>query len=51
MIVIQHAEAWYIAKWTFPTKYGTNATACGYGRTEEQARNDCMQDKALIERL
>jgi len=41
-------EAWYIASYSFNTKYGTTAQASGYGRTYGEAIADCIKDYNLI---
>jgi len=39
---------WYSARYTFKTRYGTIATATGYGSSFAMAMLECLKDYKII---
>lgn len=39
---------WYMASYSFATKYGTIATASGYGNSFARAIMNCLKDYKII---
>lgn len=48
MKIERYKDNWYIAKYAFKTKYGTIATASGYGATFALAIVECLKDYKII---
>jgi len=51
MVITYVYDNWYIARYSFVTKYGSNAIAIGFGSSRDNAFSDCMRDSAIIDSI